>query len=435
MSFLVDNLDKVKSRQSNALNTSPYAQEFTAHEIKLFEISLASCSIDDLSLVKLKTDKELTFSNHELAMLLHTKPNVISMEIEKTSARIMHKTIHLRKVLDDDSIEFEIINIIPYAKYKNGQLSINLNYRVLSYLLEIKDSFTEFNLRHLLAMSSSYSIKLYKLLYQYKNIKNRIFVINDLKIQFGIIDKYTNYFDFKKNIINPSVLQINNFTDLQVSYREIKLGRKVYKLKFLFEVKNNQTLKNPYQDEAIDITNDTIISRLTNELEMELSSQTKDLISKYQKEKGVEYVDASISYAKINAKTNFDKYLADTLTKGWAEVEIKKQIIRKNQVFEKVAANKQVNLKKEQDKEQDKLNKSIIQDKWNNLDDEEKVNYFDYANSILIKYTYKLINFSQAKQYLPLCIYAVSNQTSYDRLLELYVEQVLKVSLNINKQV
>jgi hypothetical protein len=59
------------------------------------------------------------------------------MEIEKTAKRIMKKTIHLRKILDDGTVEFEMINIIPYARYKDGVFKFRLNYSIIPYLVEI----------------------------------------------------------------------------------------------------------------------------------------------------------------------------------------------------------------------------------------------------------------------------------------------------------
>ena len=418
-------------RQSNNLVESPYSQEFSAHEIKLFEIAVSKCEKQDINLIKLKNNKEFRLSTQELANLLNTKSNVISMEIEKTAARIMKKTIHLRRLSDDGNVEFQIINIIPYAQYKKGIFEFHLNYLVIPYLIEINSHFTEYQLKNLLFMTSAYAIKLYKLLYQYKNIKNRAFSVIELKEQFGVLDKYPQYKDFKRRIITPSIEQINTLTDLTVRLNEIKCGRSVDRIEFIFEVKGSKALETK-TNKVIDVVNGVVVSNLASELETKLSSQTKALITQYQQDKGLEYVDASISYAKKNAKTNFDKYLADTLSKGWAEVEIKKQTIKKKQVVEKVTATKQANLKKEQEKEQDRLSKAIIEDKWNDLLDEVKAYHVDYANSILNRYTEKLSSFSSVKQYLPLCIYAVSNQTSYDRALESYVKHVLNVSLNIN---
>ncbi len=233
-------LKNQKIRQSTNLIESPYAQEFSAHEIKLFEIAAAGITVNDIDNSVRRSNKRYVFSASQMASLLNTSVSVISHEIEKTAARIMKKTIHLRKVLSDGTIEFEMINIIPYAKYKNGVLEFDLNYAVIPYLTEINKNFTEYQLHYLLAITSASAIKLYKLLYQYKKFGKRTFSIIDLKEQFGLGEKYAQYKNFKQKVIEPSIKQINTFTDLIVSYEEEKIGRKVDKLEFKFKINKDK---------------------------------------------------------------------------------------------------------------------------------------------------------------------------------------------------
>ena len=430
-----------KVRQSNYLVESPYAQEFSSHEIKLFEIAAAGVTRDDLVRVANFSNKKYFFNSNQIAALLNTSVSVISHEIEKTAARIMKKTIHLRKTLEDGSIEFEMINIIPYAKYKNGILELDLNYAIIPYLIEVNKNFTEFQLHYLLLLKSSYAIKLYKLLYQYKNFKIRTFSLVELKEQFGIPEKYAKYKDFKKTVLISSIAQINSGTDLTVDFNEIKLGRKVDKIEFNFVVKNpslpiiesikSKELK-PIKSEAIELPLPNILEQLLLSIESELSVTTKELILKYYNDKGSDYVAMSIDYAKKQAKTNLDKYLNDTLVKGWAEVKVQKIIAKKIQDKVKVSGIKREQDKKQLEKEQDNLNKVVIEQLWNNLDDSEKAHYACYANYIFNKYGKKLTSFSSAAQILPLSVYAVSHEKSYDRFLESYVQNFLKVALSIN---
>ena len=51
-------------------------------------------------------------------------------------------------------------------------------------------------------MKTPYAIKLYKILYQYKKIGNRLFSIEELKMQFGIKDKYPLYKDFRVRVLD-----------------------------------------------------------------------------------------------------------------------------------------------------------------------------------------------------------------------------------------
>ena len=48
----------------------------------------------------------------------------------------------------------------------------------------------------------------------------------------NIKDKYTNYKELKRRIINQSLKEINKFTDLNITVDEEKYGNKVYKLIF-----------------------------------------------------------------------------------------------------------------------------------------------------------------------------------------------------------
>lgn len=422
-----------KIRQSNRLVESPYAQEFTAHEIKIFEIAASCVTLDDMNLFKNNSNKRFKLSTSQLAKLLNTSVSTISHEIEKTSMRIMRKFMHLRKIIDDN-IEFIMINIIPFAQYQNGIFEFDLNYMVFPYLLEINSNFTEYELKFLLSLSSAYAIKLYKLLIQYKNIKKRVFSLDELKTQFGLIDKYPQYGPFKKFVIDVSISQINISTDLKVEYNEIKIGRKVEKLEFIFEIKKNKKLA-PKLTEPMIIENSAASSNTGNNLTDGLSQNTKLLIAKYEIEKGQDYVEASIVYAKKNAKSNLDKYLSDTLTKGWAEVEMKKLSNKKVSTLQKIDNIKLDKIKKNKQKEQENLNKSIIEHEWSKLIDKDKLNYVNYSKFILQKQSAKLGVFSNVEESLPLCIYAVTNQQTYDRALEGYITTVLNISLNINDNI
>jgi plasmid replication initiation protein len=122
--------------------------------------------------------------------------------------------------------------------YQSGVIKIGVNPFVLPYFLEIKERFTEFNLRYLIAIGSSYGIKLYKLLKQYQSIGNRELTIEEMRNQFGLdINKYKLYSGFKRDVIEIAKKHINLHTDIQINYEEIKHGRKVQKIKFYIKTK------------------------------------------------------------------------------------------------------------------------------------------------------------------------------------------------------
>ena len=437
----IEKINSIIVRQSNYLIESPYTQEFTAHEIKLFEISLAQCVKNDYIYVEKKSDKEFSFSASELARLLHTRPSVISMEIEKTAMRIMKKTIHLRKILDDGSIEFEMINIIPYAKYKNGLLTFRLNYAIIPYLLEINKNFTEIKMDYLLNLNSAYAIKLYKLLYQYKRIGFRVFTVCELKEQFGLKNKYEHYKNFKQKVLEPSVLQITIKTDLCITYEEIKRGRKVEKIEFKMKLQNKPIHPDfiDKDSQIIDIESASImqtsgeaaVDKLLSEIKSELSDKTQKLVIQFFEQKGIEFLEASIKYATKNAKSNLDKYLYDTLVNGWAEVELQKILDKKANEQKQLQIAQQKHKEKEAQLQASQQNRQMIKSEWDNLTQAQQELYIQHATNLFEKCKHKLNIFPTIVEDLPICCFAVSQSKSYNLSIEGFCKTILNELLHV----
>lgn len=291
-------------------------------------------------------------------------------------------------------------------------------------------------------MNSPYAIKLYKLLYQYKKISKRVFSVEELKTQFGIKDKYPNYKNFKQRVLEPSIMQINEKTDLYVNYEEKKFGRKVDKIIFMFTpqnrpihlgfVKHIDNINEIIDVESASTNTDVInIDELISKIKSNISTSTKKIIVEYYKVKGSQYIEASIDYALKNAKSNIDKYLSDTLLNGWCEVELNKKIEKKLE-YQKQKLLKE---KEEQEKlsslETEMKNKYLIDSDWNDLSEENKKKYENRANQLICKYKHKLDMFSNINMFLPLCVFAVSNNKTYDSVVENYMKHMLGVDLSI----
>jgi len=406
----------LKIRQSNHLVESPYGNEFSVHEIKLFELAIAQIKREDNSLFIDRKNKIFQYSNKDLAKVLNTSVSVISHEIEKTANRMTKKTIHLRNLLDNGEVEFQIVNIMPFAEYKDGIFTFEINYRMIPYLINLNSNFTEFYLDNILIMDSSYSVKLYKLLLQYKNIKRRVFTVDELKNQFGISNKYPQFADFKRRILDPSISQININSDIVVECKDLKLGRKVDKLEFSINLKKQIQIIEVEQIKS----NDTFLDNLN------ISDKSTNILREYISTRGEIFVQSSIEYAKKNAKTNFEKYLLDTLENNWVD-----GIIQKNEKQTMIEVTKKNELKikqKEKLKEIADLNskKSIIENAFYKLKAQEQEQFYKLAQDILSKYSNKLGKFNT--DCLHYCIYAMKNNQSYDYHLELYLKNILDIN-------
>lgn len=353
-----------KIRQSNDFVEAPYMVEFTLHEIKIIEYLIAECKENDYQLIGKKQGKEFTFTTTHMAKILNTSVSRIATDGDKLANSITNKRIIHKDYNADGNIEgFLYLSIINEAVYKAGKFHFELNYKALPFFVNVNKNFTEFQLKHLLSMNTAYAVKLYKILYQYKNIGKRVFKLSDLRIQFGIGDKYQQYNHFKRSILDASIKQINEITDIQVGYNEIFDSRKVDALEFTIKsqlqlLDFDNTINHELENNSPKL--DLVIQSLDNVL----STTTKELIIQYYQSHGISYIEGSIAYAKKYAQNNFDKYLQDTLNNHYAEitinsVELNKKTIKNQQLHHAI------NIVQQNNDKQQLLQNTI--DKYNQL--------------------------------------------------------------------
>lgn len=115
--------------------------------------------------------------------------------------------------------------------YKNeGRFRISLTSDVMPYLTQLKGEFTKYQLRNISAFKSVYAIRIYELAHQYLQKGRREISIENLKEWLQVESKYKAFKDLKKRVIDPSIIEINEKSDLVLSYEPVKNGRAVIAL-------------------------------------------------------------------------------------------------------------------------------------------------------------------------------------------------------------
>jgi plasmid replication initiation protein len=228
-------------RQANDFIESCYQQEYTEQELKAVEFIISQCRKSDYELVKENKSKHIEISALDFAKLINAHPDQIYRNASVLSHGLMNKKVHFKYISSNGKPAFETLPFFSRMKYDNGLISIDINPFILPYFIEVCERFTEINLRFLVNIGSSYGIKLYKLLKQYQKIGDRTFTVNELRDQFGInVGKYKLYANFKIRVLEIAKKHINQHTDILIEYDEIKLSRKINKIKFYIRTKITQ---------------------------------------------------------------------------------------------------------------------------------------------------------------------------------------------------
>lgn len=116
----------------------------------------------------------------------------------------------------------------------DGTITVHLDEKLVPYLFNINGKFMEYRIRNILRMKSQYSIHLYEILHSYLFQHKYKVNVDELKkiLMVDDIKSYVNSYDFKKRVLDPALKEINNYTDIQVTYEPVTKGRKVIQLNF-----------------------------------------------------------------------------------------------------------------------------------------------------------------------------------------------------------
>jgi plasmid replication initiation protein len=142
------------------------------------------------------------------------------------------------QVVEDDGKHFIQMAWLSGVKYSTGEGIVEFQFSpyLKPYLLQLKESFTKYQLQNVIAIKSGNAIRLYEILKQYEKIGWRRVSIIELKKMLGMKGtEYKRYNDFKRKVIIASQKEIAEKTDIRFTFEEIKTGRKITSLKFIIQ--------------------------------------------------------------------------------------------------------------------------------------------------------------------------------------------------------
>lgn len=137
---------------------------------------------------------------------------------------------------------------------ENGVLCVEFGFspQMKPFLLGLKEKFTRFEFLEVAKMKSGFSIRIYQMCkaYYYENIRHgrNVFAvgIRELKQRLGISDKYPDFRNFRRKVLDVAKDEINEKTRLAIEYDFIKKGRNITDLRIII---NEKTDFNPELNE------------------------------------------------------------------------------------------------------------------------------------------------------------------------------------------
>jgi plasmid replication initiation protein len=185
-----------------------------------------------------KDFKEHHLSVKEFAEMTNTQGENLYTNLQTITRRLMQRIITLRPIGEKRLIQVAWLGAADY-KTEQGIISLSFHPHLKPFFLQLKDNFTKINIVDIMCLKSIYSIRIYEILKQYEYIRYRIIDIKDLRDICGITsEQYKQINDLQRYVLNISQREINQKTDLEISYSMIKKGRKYVSVEF--KIKKNK---------------------------------------------------------------------------------------------------------------------------------------------------------------------------------------------------
>lgn len=224
--------------KSNALVEASY-------RLSLNEQRLILSCISQIRRDEPVTDKIMySISASEFAKVCNLDLKVAYQQLQSAALTLKRREVRITQEPNGAGRRKEtlVANWVQSIKYSegNGEVKLRFNHDMLPYLTELSRCFTSYKLKNVVCMSSSYGVRIYELLTQWKALGEKDFSIKDLKKILQVENQYLQMCDFKKRVLDPAIKDINKNSDLWVKWSQKKTGRKVTHLIFQFGLKEEQ---------------------------------------------------------------------------------------------------------------------------------------------------------------------------------------------------
>ena len=192
---------------------------------------------------------------HDTLLEVHASSYINQFHVEKHTAykvlREAAKALFNRYVTyhdinpntgKDRSFHVRWVDKIGYEQ-DSGLVYLRFSQDIVPLITRLEANFTSYEIQQISNLSSAYAIRLYELLIKWRSVgKTPIFDLATFRKQVGVLDnEYSQMSDFKKWVLHFAISQVNEHTDITVSYEQHKAGRVI--TGFTFSLKQKKQPK------------------------------------------------------------------------------------------------------------------------------------------------------------------------------------------------
>ncbi|MDW0111514.1 replication initiation protein [Sporosarcina aquimarina] len=218
-----------------------------AHHIDPLSVNEQKVVLTMISMIEPADDDFKTYllSVKDFAEMVGLKGESTYSEIKKISKTLVSKVIEI-PIGKKDWLVATWASSVRYRS-SEGTVEFSFDSKLKPYLLQLKNQFTSYKLTNILNLKSTYSIRLYELMKKWQHLGRWECSVEELRGILGakLVKSYSVYGNFKNRVLLPALVELNDKTDVQISFSEIKKGRKVERIEFTIRHAPEKEIKLP----------------------------------------------------------------------------------------------------------------------------------------------------------------------------------------------
>ena len=264
----LNELSKRKVVEHNSLITSIAKMDKTP--LKIFELAVSCIDTDNPP-----KNNTIYLSKAELFAFFKVDDSNKHHRFKEAIAKVQEQAFFEIREEKDKGFKFRRILPIPEVAWTDydDKVMIRFDQAIMPYLIDLKQSFTQYALSDLVELNSKYSIILYKWLSmnynQYEHYSNKggrraeqveayrnpSITVKELRVITDTVNDYERFQSLETWILKKPLEEINAHTSFNVTYDKIKKGRSIDSIVFHIK-KKRMADDNSYKLEDKDYQSD-----------------------------------------------------------------------------------------------------------------------------------------------------------------------------------
>lgn len=216
---------RIRVTKSNALIQAAYKLKLNEQRLLLAVIA--------------RIDSRIPIRNYTFTITAAEFADIFNLELHTAYEALQDasETLFERDIRTFDGKSQSRFRWVDKVSYMPGESRVELAFtaHVIPYLTKLHENLTSYGLHQVANLKSTYSIRLFEMLAQFRKTGWLQVSVDDFRERLMLADTYKRFDNLRARVIQPAVNELQQKSNLTISWDPIREGRKVVSLLFQFK--------------------------------------------------------------------------------------------------------------------------------------------------------------------------------------------------------